>query len=163
MKKHKRISPFTALNYAFFVLVGIIMVYPFWYVVMYSLSDPGRSDFSSLYLWPQGFSVSAYRYAFSKSILFSGFFNSTFLTVVGTAVNMALTVTLAYPLSREYLSGKRYVSAFVVFTMLFSGGMIPTYDDNPDIVKRIMAEIEACRADIGDTFTGMAGINVRPA
>ena len=125
MKKH--VSPFTVLNYVFFVLIGIIMVYPFWYVVMYSLSDPGRSDFSSLYLLPQGFSLSAYKYAFSKSILFSGFFNSVFLTVVGTAVNMLLTVSLAYPLSRENLPGKKYFSALVVFTMLFSGGMIPTY------------------------------------
>ena len=127
MKKRKHISLFTVLNYAFFVLVGIIMVYPFWYVVMYSFSDPVSSDFSSLYLWPQGFSLGAYQYAFSKSILFSGFFNSVFLTVVGTAVNMVLTVTLAYPLSREKLPGKKYFSAFIVFTMLFSGGMIPTY------------------------------------
>ena len=128
MARRKKISPFTVLNYALFVLIGIIMVYPFWYVVMYSFSDPSRSDLSSLYLWPEGFTLSAYEYAFSKKILFTGFFNSVFITVVGTAVNMILSVMLAYPLSREKLPGKRFFfSAFVVFPMLFSGGMIPTY------------------------------------
>ena len=127
MHKHKKISIFTVLNYFLFLIIGIIMVYPFWYVVMYSLSDPSQSSLSSLYLWPQGFTLESYKYALSKEILFTGFFNSVFLTVVGTLVNVVLTVLLAYPLSRENLPGKKYFSAFVVFPMLFKGGMIPTY------------------------------------
>ena len=127
MHKHKKISIFTVLNYFLFLIIGIIMVYPFWYVVMYSLSDPSQSSLSSLYLWPQGFTLESYKYALSKEILFTGFFNSVFLTVVGTLVNVVLTVLLAYPLSRENLPGKIYFSAFVVFPMLFNGGMIPTY------------------------------------
>ena len=127
MHKHKKISIFTVLNYFLFLIIGIIMVYPFWYVVMYSLSDPSQSSLSSLYLWPQGFTLESYKYALSKEILFTGFFNSVFLTVVGTLVNVVLTVLLAYPLSRENLPGKKYFSAFVVFPMLFNGGMIPTY------------------------------------
>ena len=127
MHKHKKISIFTVLNYFLFLIIGIIMVYPFWYVVMYSLSDPSQSSLSSLYLWPQGFTLESYKYALSKEILFTGFFNSVFLTVVGTLVNVVLTVLLAYPLSRENLPGKKYFSAFVVVPMLFNGGMIPTY------------------------------------
>ena len=127
MHKHKKNSIFTVLNYFLFLIIGIIMVYPFWYVVMYSLSDPSQSSLSSLYLWPQGFTLESYKYALSKEILFTGFFNSVFLTVVGTLVNVVLTVLLAYPLSRENLPGKKYFSAFVVFPMLFNGGMIPTY------------------------------------
>ncbi len=126
-RRHKKISIFTKLIYELFLIIGIIMLYPFWYVVMYSFSDPAQSSLNSLYLWPQGFTVQSYIYAFSKSILFSGFFNSVFLTVVGTIVNMTLTVMLAYPLSRESLPGHKYFSAFVVFPMLFNGGMIPTY------------------------------------
>lgn len=103
------------------------MVYPFWYVVMYSFSDPAKSTLSHLYFWPAGFTLDSYKYAFSKKILFSGFFNSVFLTLVGTIVNMVLTIMLAYPLSRDKLPGKKYLSAFVVFPMLFNGGMIPTY------------------------------------
>lgn len=126
-RKRKKVSPFTVLNYLLFIVIGIIMVYPFWYVVMYSFSDPTQSSLSSLYLLPQGFTLESYKYAFSKKILFTGFFNSVFLTVVGTCVNMLLTICLAYPLSRDKLPGKKYFSAFVVFTMLFNGGMIPTY------------------------------------
>lgn len=126
-RKRKKISPFTVLNYLLFIVIGIIMVYPFWYVVMYSFSDPTQSCLSSLYLLPQGFTLESYKYAFSKKILFTGFFNSVFLTVVGTCVNMLLTICLAYPLSRDKLPGKKYFSAFVVFPMLFNGGMIPTY------------------------------------
>ena len=126
-RKRKKVSPFTVLNYLLFIVIGIIMVYPFWYVVMYSFSDPTQSSLSSLYLLPQGFTLESYKSAFSKKILFTGFFNSVFLTVVGTCVNMLLTICLAYPLSRDKLPGKKYFSAFVVFPMLFNGGMIPTY------------------------------------
>ena len=127
MRRHKKIHPATVLNYLLFIIIGIIMVYPFWYVVMYSLSAPSQSSLSHLYLWPAGFTLETYKYAFSKKILFTGFFNSVFLTVVGTAINMVLTIMLAYPLSREKLPGKRFLSAFVIFPMLFNGGMIPTY------------------------------------
>ena len=88
-RKRKKVSPFTVLNYLLFIVIGIIMVYPFWYVVMYSFSDPTQSSLSSLYLLPQGFTLESYKYAFSKKILFTGFFNSVFLTVVGTCVNMS--------------------------------------------------------------------------
>lgn len=126
-QRHKKPHIATVLNYLLFIVIGIIMVYPFWYVVMYSFSVPSQSSLSHLYLWPAGFTLENYKYAFSKDILFSGFFNSVFLTVTGTAVNMVLTVMLAYPLSRERLPGKKFFSAFVVFPMLFNGGMIPTY------------------------------------
>lgn len=125
--KHKKVSPVTILNYVFFTIVGLIMVYPLWYVLMYSLSDPIQNNFNSIYLIPQGFSLEAYSYAFSKKILYTGFINSIFLTVVGTTVNMVLTIMLAYPLSKENLPGKKYISAFVIFPMLFNAGMIPTY------------------------------------
>ncbi len=127
MHRPKKIHPATVLNYLLFIIIGIIMVYPFWYVVMYSLSAPSQSSLSHLYLWPAGFTLETYKYAFSKKILFTGFFNSVFLTVVGTVINMVLTIMLAYPLSREKLPGKGFLSAFVIFPMLFNGGMIPTY------------------------------------
>ncbi|MCI6886672.1 MAG: carbohydrate ABC transporter permease [Lachnospiraceae bacterium] len=127
MRRNKKIHASTVLNYLLFIVIGIIMVYPLWYVVMYSFSAPSQSSLDHLYLWPAGFTLENYRYAFSKKILFSGFFNSVFLTVVGTFVNMLFTVMLAYPLSRDNLPGKRYLSAFVIFPMLFNGGMIPTY------------------------------------
>lgn len=123
----KKVSIFTILNYVFFSIIGLIMLYPFWYVLMFSLSDPAKSNIGGLYLIPNGFTLDTYKYAFGKDILFSGFFNSVFITVVGTFINMVLSVLLAYPLSRETLPGKKYFMMFVIFPMLFSGGMIPTY------------------------------------
>lgn len=126
-RKKKKLSVFSVLNYGFFVILGVIMLYPFWYVVMYSFSDPSKTSLSSLYLIPNGFSLETYRYAFKKEILLTGFLNSVFLAVVGTALDMAFSVLLAYPLSREDFPGKKLIHGYVIFPMLFSGGMIPTY------------------------------------
>lgn len=126
-RKKKKLSVFSVLNYGFFVILGVIMLYPFWYVVMYSFSDPSKTSLSSLYLIPNGFSLETYRYAFKKEILLTGFLNSVFLAVVGTALDMVFSVLLAYPLSREDFPGKRFIHGYVIFPMLFSGGMIPTY------------------------------------
>lgn len=125
--KKKKLSLFTVLNYLFFVIIGLLMVYPFWYVLMYSFSDPTHNDLGALYLWPVGFTLETYQYAFAKKILYTGLQNSIFLAGVGTIVNMVLTILLAYPMSKESLPGKKYVAAFVIFPMLFSGGLIPTY------------------------------------
>ena len=65
-RKRKKVSPFTVLNYLLFIVIGIIMVYPFWYVVMYSFSDPTQSSLSSLYLLPQGFTLESYNMHFPR-------------------------------------------------------------------------------------------------
>lgn len=127
MKKMKKISPATILNYLFFCVIGLLMVYPFWYVLMYSFSDPAKSGIGGLYLIPNGFTLETFKYAFGKKMMATGFLNSVFLTVVGTLVNMILSILLAYPLSRNELPGKKYFMMFVIFPMLFNGGMIPTY------------------------------------
>ncbi len=125
--KKKKISTFEVLNYALFTVISLMMLYPFWYVVMYSLSDPAIDSVSNLYLYPQGFTLETYIYAFEIDMLSTGFMNSVFLTVVGTMVNMVLTVLLAYPMSKNNLVGHKFFTAFVIFPMLFNGGMIPTY------------------------------------
>lgn len=118
---------FDLLNYAFFVLIGVTMVYPFWYVLMFSVSDPTQAAVSSYYFRPQGFSLVAYRYILEQERIFTGFRNSVFVTVVGTVLNLVFTALTAYPLSRRELVGKRVIFGFIFFTMLFGGGMIPTF------------------------------------
>lgn len=126
-RRKKKISGFMVCNYAFFAIMGLLMLYPFWYVVMYSFSDPSRTSLSNLYLIPDGFSLETYKHAFKKQILLTGFGNTVFLAVVGTGMNMLFSVLLAYPLSREEFPGKKYIHGFILFPMLFGGGMIPTY------------------------------------
>lgn len=125
--RKKRVSKFSVFNYTFFVILGLVMLYPFWYVVMYSVSDPSRTSLSDLYLIPNGLSFETYKFALQKSTLLTGFRNTVFLAVAGTGLDMAFSILLAYPLSQEKFPGKKYVHAFIIFPMLFGGGMIPTY------------------------------------
>lgn len=125
--RKKRVSKFSVFNYTFFAILGLVMLYPFWYVVMYSVSDPSRTSLSDLYLIPNGLSFETYKFALQKSTLLTGFRNTVFLAVVGTGLDMAFSILLAYPLSQEEFPGKKYVHAFIIFPMLFGGGMIPTY------------------------------------
>lgn len=107
-------------NAAFLLLVGVITVLPFAYVVVssFSLTDA---------IVPRGLSLDAYRYIFSTNKVFRGLLNSVYITVVGTLINLLFTSLMAYPLSRKSLRGRSWILVMVLFTMLFQGGMIPTY------------------------------------
>lgn len=111
---------FEWFNIAFLLLVGLITILPFVYVVVnsFSLTDA---------IIPHKFSLDAYRYIFSTNRIFNGLTNSIYITVVGTIINLLFTSLMAYPLARKTLKGRRWVLIMVLFTMLFSGGMIPTY------------------------------------
>jgi putative aldouronate transport system permease protein len=116
---------FSVINYGFFAIVGLIMVYPFWYVTMFALS--GRIDLSSMYLWPLEPTLATFRRVISFGRVFDGYRNSLIVVGVGTAISMALTTLTAFPLSRKDMPYRRLFTGFVIFTMLFNGGMIPTY------------------------------------
>jgi putative aldouronate transport system permease protein len=123
----RKVTPFKIFNYTFFVIIGLLMFYPFWYVLMYSLSDPTKVTLNNLYLLPNGFTLNTYAAAFRKSIIYTGFLNSIIVTLVGTFLSMFLSVITAYPLSREHLKGKKFFFWMIMVTMLFNGGLIPTY------------------------------------
>jgi len=118
---------FNVFNHVFFVMVSIIMLYPFWYVLMFSISDPSKSALNSYYLLPQGFTLDTYRYMLKQTLIYTGYKNTIFVTVVGTAFSLFMTFITAYPLSQGKLKGKNIILKFIFFTMLFDGGMIPTY------------------------------------
>jgi putative aldouronate transport system permease protein len=82
---------------------------------------------SGYYLVPKGFTLNTYAYVLQQSFVRIGFRNSIFVTVVGTIISLFLTAITAYPLSREKLLGRKIVFGFMLFTMLFRGGIIPTY------------------------------------
>lgn len=79
-------------------------------------------------IWkPSGFSLEAYRMVFKDSQVMTGYRNTIAYTLAGTALNIMLSIAAAYPLSRRNLKGKGLVMGMMVFTMFFSGGLIPTY------------------------------------
>jgi putative aldouronate transport system permease protein len=118
---------FNVINYSFMILLAAIMLYPLWYVLMYSLSEPQRYSVNSYYLIPNGFNIAVYKHIIVQPLIIKGFKNSVFVTVVGTSVSLLMTSTTAYPLSRAVLFGKKFFFNMILFTMLFSGGLIPTY------------------------------------
>ncbi len=118
---------FYILNYMFFTLLVLVMVYPLWYMLMISLSSSTKMSANIYYLTPNGFTLKVYKQLLSDPLIFSGYKNSLIVTLMGTAISLFLTVTTAYPLSKNNLSGRKYIMSFIMFTMLFNGGMIPTF------------------------------------
>ncbi|OPA80947.1 sugar ABC transporter permease [Paenibacillus selenitireducens] len=109
------------------LLLSIVTLYPFWHVLMYSLSDPKLAMGGGLFFWPKGFSLTSYELLLQSKGIFIAYGNSIFRLVVGTAINIVFTAILAYPLSIRRFRGRNAITLMIFFTMLFSGGMIPTY------------------------------------
>lgn len=113
-----------------YIIVGmfaIIMVLPFLYVIAGSFSTERELTERAFFIIPHEFSLNAYKYIVKSGDIFRGLKNSLIVTSCGTIINMIFTTTLAYPLSRQYLRGRNFFINMVIITMLFSGGMIPTY------------------------------------
>lgn len=113
--------------YLLLIFLLALIVYPLIYVVSCSVSDPDLVLTGKIRLLPQGFNLDSYVLVFKENRLFRGYMNTILYTVVGTAINIILTTTGAYALSCEGLKGRNVISKFIIFTMLFSGGLIPTY------------------------------------
>ena len=125
--KKRRVSPFEWFNYAFFTLIALLMVFPIWNVIVISISDYKEYVENPLMLFPKEITFAAYRQIFSTSELLNSFGVSVFITVAGTALSMAATVGAAYALSKKQLPGRKIIFLFIVVTMFFNGGMIPTF------------------------------------
>ncbi|MFE5323362.1 carbohydrate ABC transporter permease [Paenibacillus sp. NPDC056579] len=118
---------FDGLNYTILGLLGIITILPFLYVIAGSFASEAELTQRSFFLIPKTFSLSGYQFIFSSDTLFRSILVSIYVTVMGTLVNLAFTVTMAYALARRDLMGRNTILNLVLFSMLFSGGMIPTY------------------------------------
>jgi putative aldouronate transport system permease protein len=118
---------FDVFNYVMLGLLGILTVLPFLYIIGNSFATEAEITERSFFLIPKVFSFSAYEYIFSSSTIFRSIGVSVFITVAGTLVNLFFTLTMAYPLSRSDFWGRNVLMNMVIFSMLFGGGMIPTY------------------------------------
>ena len=118
---------FNGFNYCFFILLGVIMVYPFWHVVMYSFSEVALAGTGGVFLLPRGFTLDSYRSVLMTKAVREGFLTSVLVTGIGTALGTLVTAMTAYSLSKKRLLGSKVIMFLIFFTMLFSGGMIPSY------------------------------------
>lgn len=118
---------FYGVNYGILTLAGLVCLLPIIYVISVSLSEPHAILSGQVYLWPVGWSFESYGTLFKGTPIVRAFQNSVLITVVGVILSMASTIMAAYPLSRPYFYARRPFTLAIVFTMLFGGGMIPTY------------------------------------
>ena len=117
-----------ALNILILILIMLLCLYPFLYVLFASLSNPTRFTMHrGLLLHPLGFQLDSYQRVFENPSILSGFKNTLIYVVFGTALNIIMTSMGADLLSLRTLKLRRILSRFIVFTMFFSGGLIPTF------------------------------------
>jgi len=118
---------FNIVNWTFASLLLFIVIYPLIYVVSSSFSDPQAVISGHVRLLPVGFSLEGYRSVFRHQQVITGYMNSLWYMGVGTSFNIVLTMLAAYPLSRKDFYDRNKFMMVFAFTMLFSGGMIPTF------------------------------------
>ena len=119
---------FGVFNVIILTLFTIACLYPFWYVIVASFSESALlMSHPEALLLPVGWSTEAYEYVFHTKAIWIGYGNTIFYVVVGTAINIFMTLLAAYFLSRKNLPGKTFFTIMIMFTMYFSGGMIPGY------------------------------------
>lgn len=118
---------FQVFNVILLTLVGFTTIYPFLNTLAISLSEARFLDAGEVFLVPRGFQLSAYRTVIRDPRYLDVFLNTVVVTVVGTMLSIVLTTLGAYPLSRKSLKGRGIVITYILITMFFSGGYIPTY------------------------------------
>ncbi|MDD6878506.1 MAG: carbohydrate ABC transporter permease [Clostridiaceae bacterium] len=118
---------FSAFIYTIVTLLTITVLYPIIYIISSSFSSGTAVSTGQVVLWPVDFSIEGYKRVFQYSRVWIGYRNTIFYTIVGTINNVLMTLICAYPLSRRELPGRKYFMFIFVFTMYFSGGLIPSY------------------------------------
>lgn len=118
---------FDSFNYLFLICFALVTFLPFIYIISGSFATEAEITERGVFLFPRQISFGAYEYIFSSQTIFRSMGVSIYITIVGTLTNLVFTLTMAYALSRRNLMGRTLVMNMVIFTILFSGGMIPTY------------------------------------
>ncbi|MDY6073742.1 MAG: carbohydrate ABC transporter permease [Eubacteriales bacterium] len=118
---------FTILLHIFLLLALLIVLLPLMYVVSASFSDPQAVIRNEVWLFPVRPTLRGYEAVFRNKNILTGFYNSFIYLIVGTTVNIVMTVLCAYPLSRKEFTARNKIAMIFVFTMYFSGGLIPSY------------------------------------
>src|SRR5690625_1257320 len=118
---------FDILNKIFITILIIIIVYPLIFVVSASISDQLAVASGRMWLWPVDITFEGYKRIFSNSSIWMGYRNTILYTIVGTLIHLFVLLPCAYALSRGEIMGRKFILWVILFTMLFNGGLIPTY------------------------------------
>lgn len=118
---------FNICNRIFLFIVLVIVLYPLIYIVSASISDPAAVNQGRMWLYPIGVTLEGYVRVFQNSDIWMGYRNTVFYTLLGVTINLLLTLPAGYALSRPDFVGRNIFTWLIVFTLFFSGGLIPTY------------------------------------
>lgn len=118
---------FNLINGGLLLLFTLIMIYPLYFIIIASISDPGAVVNGRVLWFPEGFQITAYKNVLRETAIWVGYRNTIFYTLFGTLYNLALTIPAAYVLSKKDIPGRMIMMWFFFITMYFGGGMIPTY------------------------------------
>ncbi|MGV8979721.1 carbohydrate ABC transporter permease [Clostridium sp.] len=118
---------FDTINYIILGIASLLVLYPLYFVTIASISDPAAVNAGKVIFLPTKISVDGYIRIFQDMRIWTGYANTVLYTVVGTFIGVIITMMAAYALSRKSFSGKKFIMLFLITTMYFSGGLIPTY------------------------------------
>lgn len=118
---------FNVINKGFVLLMMAIVVYPLIYITSASISDPTLVNSGQMWLYPKGITFEGFERVFQNQEIWKGYRNTILYTLLGTAINLFVTLPCAYALSRKGLIGRGAFMAMLIITMFFHGGLIPTY------------------------------------
>lgn len=127
MKLSRSDRIFNLINGALLFVITLVMLYPLYFVLIASFSEPNAIVKGEVMFLPRGFQLTAYRNVLKEASVWIGYRNTIVYTVLGTLYNLALTIPAAYVLSKRQLPGRGLLMGYFFITMYFSGGMIPTY------------------------------------
>lgn len=127
IKENKGDRIFNIINYTVMTLALIIVAYPIIYILSASISDPTYVNSGQMWLLPKGLTIEGYKRVFNNPDIWIGYGNTIFYTVAGTCISLFITIPCAYALAKKDLPGKGFFSAMFLFTMFFSGGLVPLY------------------------------------
>lgn len=118
---------FDWINISFMLVFALITIYPLYFTVIASISEPYEVINGNVYLWPQKFTLESYQNVFKENRIWSGYSNTLRYTVLGTLFNLFLTIPAAYALSKKKVIGNRILRIYFLIPMYFSGGLVPTF------------------------------------
>ena len=127
VKKKKNMGIVDWIIYVLIALFSILVIYPFWDIFLTSFANPISTTSLGMHLWIDEWQLDSYRFVLSDVKVLYAYGNTIFRTVAGTSMSVVVTLFCAYPLSKKKLPGRTVFTFYFLFTMFFSGGLIPTY------------------------------------
>ncbi|WP_042203455.1 carbohydrate ABC transporter permease [Paenibacillus camerounensis] len=127
MKESRGDKLFLISTYVYLCLALVVVLYPLIYILSASISSPQDVNSGAMWLFPKNVTLDGYKLVFENPKIWNGYLNTIIYTVLGTLLNLAVTLPASYALSRSDFVGRNLFMGIILFTMFFSGGLVPTY------------------------------------